>query len=343
MRYFAKYILAAVTAGTVLCPLSFAQIQSAENPADTITVAAVGDIMMGSCYPSPFLPPDNGRHLFDDCREILIKADLAFGNLEGPLCDSGKPAKVAKKGKAYVFRTPTSFAGVLSSAGFDVVSVANNHANDFGSAGNLSTRQALESAGIKYTGKEGNVAVMKVRGISVAVIALAIGGPPRSIIHPDLALKEITDLAARYDILIVSIHGGMEGKGALHIKNAPEKYLNEPRGHLIKFAHDAVDKGADLIIGHGPHVPRGLETYNGRLIAYSLGNFCTYGGINLDRESGYAPLLWAEMDRQGKFLGFSIRSYIQHRPGGPKSDESDLASQLMEKLSREDFPNSHPY
>ncbi|MDQ7797882.1 MAG: CapA family protein [Candidatus Edwardsbacteria bacterium] len=312
-------------------------------PKGNLTVAAVGDIMMGSCYPAPLLPPEDGRRLFDDCREILEKADLAFGNLEGPLCDSGQPAKVAKNGRAYVFRTPTSFADNLARAGFDVMSLANNHANDFGSNGSRSTRQALENSGIQYTGKEGAVAEFNLKGVSVGVIALAAGAPPRSIVHPEEALSEIDSLARIYDILIVSIHGGGEGKAALHIKDAPERYLNEPRGRLIKFSHDAIDRGADLIIGHGPHVPRALEVYRDRLIAYSLGNFCTYGGMNLSGESGYAPLLWAELDSRGRYLSLRVHSFIQARPGGPKIDRMNRASELMRKLSLQDFPQSHPY
>lgn len=321
-----------------------------DNPAlpdsmstSTVTIAAVGDIMMGSCYPTPLLPPEGGKYLFDDCREILIKADLAFGNLEGPLCDAGQPAKKARPGRAYVFRTPASFAGNLARAGFDVMSLANNHANDFGSGGSLSTRKSLEASGIQFTGKEGNLSEFNIKGITVGVIALTVGSPPRSIIYPAQALKEISLLAEKYDILIVSIHGGGEGKAALHIKDAPERYLNEPRGRLIKFSHDAIDMGADLIIGHGPHVPRAMEVYRERLIAYSLGNFCTYGGMNLSGESGYAPLLWAELDSQGKYLNFTVHSFIQTRPGGPKFDRLNRASELMRKLSQQDFPTSHPY
>lgn len=310
---------------------------------DTVTIAAVGDIMMGSCYPTPLLPPEDGRRLFDDCREILKKADLAFGNLEGPLCDAGKPAKIARKGRSYVFRTPASYAGNLALAGFDVMSLANNHANDFGPGGSLSTRKALALAGISCSGKDGPTAEFNIRGIKIGLIALSVGSPPRSIIYPAEALKEIALLAKKYDILIVSVHGGKEGKSALHIKDAPEKYLNEPRGHLVKFAHQAIDRGADLIIGHGPHVPRAMEVYRDRLIAYSLGNFCTYGGMNLNGESGYAPLLWAELDNQGKYLRFKVHSFIQTKPGGPKFDQLDRASELMRKLSKQDFPQSHPY
>ncbi len=308
-----------------------------------VTIAAVGDIMMGSCYPEPRLPPEDGRRLFQDCQGILSAADLAFGNLEGPLCDQGQPAKLAKSGRAYVFRTPTSFAANLAGAGFDLVSLANNHANDFGPQGSASTREALEKEGIAYSGKDGSLAVFDLGGLSVALIALSSGGPPRSVVYPEVALREIDSLARVYDLLLVSVHGGAEGKAALHLKEGPESYLGEPRGDLVKFARQAVERGADLIIGHGPHVPRALEVHQGRLIAYSLGNFCTYGGMNLSGESGLAPLLWAELAPDGRLLDFRIHSFIQHRPGGPLADPQDGAARLMERLSREDFPFSHPY
>jgi poly-gamma-glutamate capsule biosynthesis protein CapA/YwtB (metallophosphatase superfamily) len=322
---------------------SDASMATAPRRPERISIAAVGDIMMGSCYPEPNLPPDDGRRLFDDCREILSSADLAFGNLEGPLCDQGSPAKISRSGRAYVFRTPSCYAALLAEAGFDVMSLANNHANDFGPPGAASTRAALDQQGIRYSGKDGSLAVFDLGGTSAALVALAAGGPPRSVVHPAGALKEIDSLAGAYDLLIVSVHGGAEGKTALHIRPGPESYLNEPRGDLISFARQAIDRGADLVIGHGPHVPRALEVYRDRLIAYSLGNFCTYGGMNLSGESGLAPLLWAELAPDGRLLDFRIHSFIQHRPGGPAADPLDRAARLMEQLSREDFPHSHPY
>jgi poly-gamma-glutamate capsule biosynthesis protein CapA/YwtB (metallophosphatase superfamily) len=149
-------------------------------------------------------------------------------------------------------------------------------------------------------------------------------------------------LAPKYDLLIVSIHGGREGGSAQHVKNEAEYFLGESRGNLVKFAHNAIDRGAHLVLGHGPHVPRALEIYKERLIAYSLGNFCTYKGMNLDEERGYAPLLWVEVNKTGKFLRGKIHSFLQVRPGGPKPDEQSRAFKLMKTLSLEDFPESSP-
>jgi len=311
-------------------------------PEPVITLAAAGDIMMGSDFPTANLPPKDGQDLFKEVKAIFHKADIGFGNLEGPLCDGGLTTKDTENSNVFVFRTPTRFASNLKEAGIKVVSLANNHSMDFGYFGKLSTKKALEQAGVKYSGPDEDVAEFNVRGVKIALIALSYGPPPRSIIYPQKALAEIETLAPKYDLLIVSIHGGREGRSAQHVKNEAEYFLGEARGNLVKFARDAIDRGAHLVLGHGPHVPRALEIYKERLIAYSLGNFCTYKGMNLDEECGYAPLLWVEMNKKGKFLRGKIHSFIQVRPGGPKPDDQARAFKLMKALSLEDFPASCP-
>jgi len=183
---------------------------------------------------------------------------------------------------------------------------------------------------------------MMIRGIKVGLIALSFGPAPRSIVRPWEALAEIESLAKNHDLLLVSIHGGREGRSAQHVEDAPEYFLGEPRGHLVKFARAAIDKGAALVIGHGPHVPRAMELYRDRLIAYSLGNFCTYKGMSIIDESGYAPLLVVNLAKNGKFLGGKIHSFRQFPPGGPRFDKNAKASHLIKALSLEDFPESSP-
>lgn len=305
-----------------------------------VTVAAVGDVMMGSDFPRARLPRRNGRDLLAAAAPYFKRADLALANLEGPLLKGGKPAKEPLPGRRYLFRTPPSYARNLQEAGIDLVSLANNHALDFGGAGIASTRQALAEAGVAFSGKKGEIARFTVRGVRVGVLALACGPPPRSIVFPSQALNEIAREAASYDILILSIHAGAEGRAALHVAPGRESYLGEPRGDLVRFARDAIDLGADLIVAHGPHVPRALELYRDRLIAYSLGNFATYGGVNVSRESGYAPLLTVRMDRDGTFLSGSLDSFRQLPFTAPAPDPKARALRLMRRLSAEDFPLS---
>lgn len=303
-------------------------------------MTAVGDVMMGSDFPSPSLPRNRGRWLLAEAAPIFKNSDIAMANLEGPLLSGGKPAKVPVQGRSYLFRTPPSYAYNLKQAGISMVSLANNHAMDFGTPGLTSTKQALSKAGVAFSSKSGEIAEFEVRGVRVGVIALSFGWPPRSIAFPAQALKEISRVSGKYDILILSVHGGAEGRSALHVVPGMERYLNEPRGDLIRFAHDAIDSGADLVVGHGPHVPRAMELYAGRLIAYSLGNFATYGGVSVVKESGYAPLLTVELAPDGSFLGASIDSFLQRPYSGPRPDSKQRALRLMRRLSAADFPDS---
>jgi poly-gamma-glutamate capsule biosynthesis protein CapA/YwtB (metallophosphatase superfamily) len=313
------------------------------NSTPMITVAAVGDVMMGTDYPSSLLPEKEGSLLFNESKIILRKADIVFCNLEGPLYDGGFSTNKVEKENVYFFRTPTRFAKNLIDAGFNAISLSNNHAEDFGREGLASTKRVLKNIKIKYSSKGGEVAKFKIKGGKIGLVAFSFGLPPRSILYPEKVLKEVKDLSKKYDILIISVHGGTEGKSALKTKNEFEYFLGGPRGNLVEFAHQAIERGADLILGHGPHVPRAMEVYQDRLIAYSLGNFCTYERMSLDEEKGYAPLLWVELDRTGKFIKGKIYSFIQIPPGGPKKDEEQRAWTLMKKLSQEDFPETSPY
>lgn len=309
-------------------------------PEPVITIAAVGDIMMGTDYPSPILPKKDGSALFTEAAGILKRADIAFGNLEGVLYDEGSPTKT-KEG-SYAFRTPTKFVKNLVNSGFNVLSLANNHVWDFGYRGMSSTKRTLDRAGIKYSSKAGEIAEFEINGLKIGLVAFSFGSPPRSVVHPASALREIGSLSVNYDIFVVSVHGGGEGMPALHVKNESEFFVDEPRGNLVEFAHEAVERGADLILAHGSHVPRAIEVYKKRLIAYSLGNFCTYGGMSLGGEMGYAPILWVELNKKGEFIRGRIYSFVQAGRGGPKRDEEGKAWNLIRKLSEEDFPETSP-
>jgi len=307
---------------------------------ESISITAVGDIMMGSDFPSPRLPPDGGRDLLTAAAPFFKRSDIALANLEGTLCAGGEPAKVAVPGRSYLFRTPPEYARNLKEAGISMVSLANNHVFDFGRPCFASTKKALTKAGVAFSSKNGEIARFSVRGVRIGVVSLSFGPPPRSIVFPEQVLEEISRVADHYDILILSIHAGAEGRDALHVVPGMERYLNEPRGDLIRFAHDAIDRGADLIVAHGPHVPRAMELYRDRLIAYSLGNFATFGGMSVTRESGYAPLLTVQISADGSFLKGSLHSFRQKPLQAPVPDPGRRALRLIRRLSAQDFPNS---
>lgn len=309
---------------------------------DTITVALTGDIMMGTTYPDTLLPPQDGAYLFQQVKHVLHRADLAVGNLEGTLCDGGESTKDGPN--QYAFRTPTTYGQWLKDAGYDFLSMANNHANDFGLEGIESTEQVLRQQGIHFAGLKGRTetAVLVRKGIRIGLCAF--GHNPYTLKHTDehmTTVKRIIDnLKQQSDIIIVSIHGGAEGRRYSHLPDSMETFFNEKRGYLRRLAHTCIDHGADIVYGHGPHVVRGVEVYNGRFIAYSLGNFCTPYGVNISGISGYAPVIEIKTDRQGRFLNGQIYPFIQHRGRGPRYDKSHSVTRQIKTLSTLDLPAS---
>ena len=303
-----------------------------------LTVAAVGDVMLGTDFPQDRLPPTE-LNLLEPVSYTLQQADIAFGNLEGVLQDGGEPVKrCSNPANCYLFRTPSYFAQQLKQAGFDAMTLANNHARDFGEEGRSNSMAALDAAGIYHSGSEGDIASWEIKGKKVALIAFAPFAGANSMLDPEFVQEQIALLNQTHDIVLVSFHGGAEGADVAHVPFATEYYHGENRGNVVEFAHLAVQAGADLVVGHGPHVPRALELYQGRLIAYSLGNFATYWGIKVSGDNGLAPILTAELGPDGSFLGGKIVSARQIRPAGPILDEKHTAARLIRELTKTDFP-----
>src|SRR6188768_3045529 len=305
-----------------------------------LTLAAVGDMMLGTDFPENILPDDDGLAFFDAVTPVLSKPDVTFGNLEGVLQDGGEPVKQCKNKRiCFLFRTPARYAAYFKLAGFDVLSLANNHARDFGEEGRSSTMAALDAVGIHHSGREGTVASWIANGRRIALVAFAPNVGSNSLNDPQIGLPLVTQLAATHDIVIVSFHGGAEGNGAEVLPFAREIFAGEDRGDVVEFAHAMIDAGADLVLGHGPHVVRPLELYHDRLIAYSLGNFATYYGISVEGIRGIAPILLCTLDDQGRFVSGRVESTTQLRPAGPALDPSKGVIKLLQSLTATAFPN----
>ena len=303
-----------------------------------VSIAAVGDMMLGTDFPENHLPDDDGIGFLAAVTEALSAADITFGNLEGVLMDGGEPVKKCSNPRAcYLFRSPTRYARYLADAGFDVMSLANNHARDFGEEGRDSSMQALADAGIHHSGREGDFASLEVNGLKVAVLAYAVTKNSNMLLDYALSEQTVSQFAESHDIVVVSFHGGAEGRDVTHLPFAEEEYYGEPRGDVVKWSRMVVDAGADLVVGHGPHVVRAMERYKDRLIAYSLGNFATYYGISVADIKGVAPILRVTLDGEGRFVEGDIVSTRQIRPAGPSIDPEQRALRLMRMLSIEDF------
>lgn len=314
--------------------------------ADSLRIRAVGDVMLGTDFPSArYLPPNGGADMLTEVADLLRDADLTFMNLEGPFLDGGVSSKCRRGSTScYAFRTPTSYGQWLADIDLDLASIANNHAMDFASDdpaldGRQSTIRMLDSLGIAWSGPAGTYASVEVDGLRVAMAAYHAFDHSNYLNDEPAAARFISGIAEDHDIVIVSFHGGAEG-GAIHVPRGRETYYGEDRGDLRLFSHTVIDAGADLVIGHGPHVPRGIEVYKGRLIAYSLGNFATYGRFSLDGANGLAPILDVTLGRDGAFLDGRILSAKQIGEGVPVPDEAGRAARLMSDLSATDFPES---
>lgn len=309
--------------------------------AGSLNLVMVGDIMMATTYPDPRLPANQGKDIFKDVTAVLSDADVTMGNLEGVLLEGGTCTKQLVKGRSYAFRTPPDYCQRLVDAGFDFMNFANNHINDFGAEGIKSTIETLEEYGLAYGGPYARVGSLEVKGRSIAVVSFAFSPNCNSVLEIAKAQRLVAAQARDHDITIVSMHAGGEGAKYLHTVNENEYFLGGPRGNVVAFAHAVIDSGADLVWGHGPHVPRALELYQDRLIAYSLGNFFTWG-FNLDDERGYAPILRATVDSTGVFLGGQIISTLQRSLQYPTLDTLHRAAKLMKRLANEDFPMTAP-
>jgi poly-gamma-glutamate capsule biosynthesis protein CapA/YwtB (metallophosphatase superfamily) len=336
-------------------PIAEAETQVAAaptpEPSDPITIAAVGDVMLGSPFPNDSrMPPNDGADILKDVTPILSAADIAFGNMEGPIIDGGVSEKCGtpKPGepiRCFAFRMPTRFAKNLKAAGFDVMSVANNHASDFGDAGRASTRKTLEALGIKHAGSDRvqySTTYLDVRGTTVAFIGFAHNNIVPNVNDLDNARRLVQEADKKADIVVVSFHGGAEGTGAQNVPRQTELFFGEKRGNLPLFAHTVIDAGADLVLGHGPHVLRAMEIYKDRLIAYSLGNFATYGWFKLEAETALTVILEARLGKTGEFIGGTLHSARQEGPGIPVLDTSGAAIKKVRALSQTDFGKSAP-
>jgi poly-gamma-glutamate capsule biosynthesis protein CapA/YwtB (metallophosphatase superfamily) len=302
-------------------------------PPGVVAVVATGDIVMGS---TPNLPPDGGRSFFSNVQTDLA-GDVVLGNLEGTLSTGGSSKCGPASTSCFAFHTPPSYARWLVRAGFTVMNLANNHAYDFGAAGLTQTIDALDKVGLLSTGRPNQITVQKVGRIRVATVGFA----------PDPWAASLTDIAAAKklvraaddvsDVVVVTMHAGAEGRDRQHVRRGTEMFLGENRGDPMRFAHAVVDAGADLVVGSGPHVLRGMEWYKRRLIAYSLGNFAGYDVFSLGGPLSASAILRVTLDGAGRFESGQLVPTHMVGAGLPALDESEAAHGIVRTLSREDF------
>jgi poly-gamma-glutamate capsule biosynthesis protein CapA/YwtB (metallophosphatase superfamily) len=308
------------------------------EPVEVFTLTWVGDMAFSSAHG---LPSGGVSGALGPVRGPL-RADVTVGNLEGTLASTG----VSKCGggvggsgsDCHAFRAPPSYADGFAAVGFDVLNMANNHANDYGSGALAQTAGALRGAGIAPAGL--GASVTRVRAGDARVAFVGFSSYPWSASLIDLAqVRDVVGSAVAPDTLVVALfHGGAEGADRSHVPYGTETACGENRGNLRAFAHAAIDAGAGLVLGSGPHVLRGIERYRKRLIAYSLGNFAGPNTLSSAGLTGLTGVLRLKLTDDGDVLGGRFVS-MRMVGGLPRRDPANAAARLVRSLSAADFAN----
>lgn len=314
-----------------------------DDSVQVIKLIGVGDIMLGTNFPNAgYLPPNDGKDILAAVKGILQTGDITFGNLEGVLLTGDGPVKkCSDPSVCYAFKTPDHYINYFLEAGFNLLSVANNHVNDFGEVGVRNTLKVLQEAGIPHAGlTSAPYTTFEKEGVKFGFAAFAPNSGTVPLNDYANARKIIAHLDSISDLVIVSFHGGAEGAAMRHITRKTETFLGENRGNPYEFARMVIDAGADVVLGHGPHVTRAIDTYKNRLIVYSMGNFATYGRFNLSGPNGISPIIEVEMAKNGEFIRGKIHSTMQIGKGIPALDESQRVLKEIQQLTAQDIPES---
>lgn len=275
---------------------------------------------------------------------LVSDADVVLLNVEGAIGAGRVPRKCARRSTlCYAIRQPIATAQALrrvSDSARIVGNVANNHAHDAGDAGFRETLRRLGAAGVLATGADTLATPVAIGGGDTIGV---LGFSPWSVARvQDLAAvrRHVARATARYGRVIVTMHIGAEGGGARHTYDRVEHFAGENRGNSVAFARAAVEGGAGLVIGHGPHVLRGIE-WNGRaLVAHSLGNLVTYGPFNVAAYNGHGAVLCATLGADGAVRDAVVRSTLQREAGRVEADPAHSGAQDIAELTLEDFPTT---
>jgi poly-gamma-glutamate capsule biosynthesis protein CapA/YwtB (metallophosphatase superfamily) len=278
-------------------------------------------------------------------RPLVADADLVLLNVEGAIGSGRTGSKCGPRSTAcYALRMPeraaAAFRGVASESAVVVGNVANNHARDAGLPGFAATQRNLADAGVLVTGAD-TLATLAVtaRGDTVALLGFSTSGSPDA---RDLAAvrRHVARAAATAARVVVTMHLGAEGVGAAAVRDTTERYYDVDRGNPVAFARAAVEAGADLVVGHGPHLLRAAEWRDSSLVAYSLGNLVTYGSFSFAPPLDRAGVLCATLDESGRPSDAVLRSTRQRLPGIVSEDETGRGARVLDSLSRADFPRT---
>jgi len=293
-----------------------------------LNIGFVGDIIPGT---------NASSDIFIHTKEYTEKPDLMIGNFEGVVTTHTYQKCKIDSLKCFAFNGDSTFLKFLDEASFDVLNLANNHSNDYGEVGKEDTRANIHEAGMIASGMKNKITYLKGKNMRVGVVGFS-----NYFYTSDMnSTKNVTDIVSEAeqntDIVIVIFHGGGEGEQYTNITNDTEWYLGENRGNPKAFAHSAIDAGADIVLGSGPHILRGMEWYKDRLIAYSLGNFASASPVSTYGKAKISAMLDISLKKNGSFISGSIISLELKTNGIPYRDIDNTAIININSLSKEDF------
>jgi hypothetical protein len=303
-------------------------------PGRPVTIAWGGDTTLGSSFGDP---PDNGFSVLREIAPVLAAADISAVNSEGTFATGGASKCGGGGDNCFAFRAPPRNASALRRAGVDIVNLANNHAFDFGASAMGETVTALKGQRVAVTGRPGEITVLRVDGAKVAFVGFAAYGWSSDINNLPGVTALVRRAALRANIVVAFMHAGAEGSDKTHTPVGNEEAFGERRGDSRAFAHTAILAGADLVVGSGPHVVRGIEIFRDRLIAYSLGNLAGYKNFATGGTSSLSGILRTTLDADGSFLTGRLESLKLDGSAIPHKDPEARTAKLITQLSRADF------
>lgn len=330
-------------------------------PADSaagVRICAGGDVTLGTNLDTAWVATARARlgrrvaalpdpdSLLEPLRPLLADADVVLWNVEGAIGDGPVNRRKCAPGSTacYAFRMPAATAralrGVAAESAAVVGNVANNHARDDGDVGRRNTVRLLYAAGVLATGIDTLATeVVTARGDTLAVLGFAqwAGPDPRD---TRAVRRHVRRAAERYPRVVVTMHMGAEGRGRQNTVDAREASFGEDRGNVVAFARAAVESGADLVVGHGPHVMRAVQWRDSALVFYSLGNLATYGPFTLSEPLNRGGLACVVLDGDGGIVSAELRSTYQRPPGVVQVDFTHRAAALADSLGQVDFPGT---
>lgn len=338
-----------------------ADAQSSPAPADSaagVRICAGGDVTLGTNLDTAWVATARARlgrrvqalprpdSLLEPLRPLLADADVVLWNVEGAIGDGPVNRRKCAPGSTacYAFRMPAATAMALRSVAAEsavvVGNVANNHARDDGDVGRGNTVRLLDAAGVLATGVDTLATeVVTARGDTLGILGFAqwAGPDPRNL---PAVRRHVRRAAERYPRLVVTMHMGAEGRRRQNTVDAPETAFGEDRGNVVAFARAALESGAGLVIGHGPHVMRAAQWRDSALVFYSLGNLATYGPFTLSEPLNRGGLACAVLNAEGGIASAELRSTVQRPPGVVGVDDTHRAAVLVDSLGQVDFPGT---